>query len=154
MAVKNEWVSRIASPASSNRRVVHVAASCRSRPSFVRRLSRIACARVVVKGLVFGQSGDRPFDPTSAVTRARKAWSAVALTSITFHECRHTYASFMIAAGANAKAISSYMGHASVTITYDRYGHLMPGNEAEAALLLDDYLASAASCSDGRTGVR
>lgn len=35
---------------------------------------------------------------------------------------------------------TGYMGHASVTITYDRYGHLMPGNEEEAAALLDVYL--------------
>jgi integrase len=49
----------------------------------------------------------------------------------------------MIAAGVNAKALSSYMGHASMTITYDRYGHLMPGNEDEAARLLDEYLARA-----------
>jgi hypothetical protein len=34
------------------------------------------------------------------------------------------------------------MGHSSVTITYDRYGHLMPGSEAEAAGLLDAYLAA------------
>jgi hypothetical protein len=27
-----------------------------------------------------------------------------------------------------------------VTVTYDRYGHLMPGNEDEAAALLDAYL--------------
>jgi hypothetical protein len=46
----------------------------------------------------------------------------------------------MIAAGVNAKALCSYMGRASVTITYDRYGHLMPGNEDEAAALLDAYL--------------
>ena len=46
----------------------------------------------------------------------------------------------MIAAGVNAKALSTYMGHASVTITYDRYGHLMPGNEDEAAGQLDAYL--------------
>ena len=36
----------------------------------------------------------------------------------------------------NAKALSIYMGHASVM-----YGHLMPGNEAEEAELLDAYLA-------------
>jgi integrase len=46
----------------------------------------------------------------------------------------------MIAAGVNAKALSSYMGHSSIQITYDRYGHLMPGNEEEAAGLLDAYL--------------
>jgi hypothetical protein len=34
------------------------------------------------------------------------------------------------------------MGHASVTITFDRYGHLIPGNEAEAAKLLDRYLTA------------
>jgi integrase len=57
------------------------------------------------------------------------------------HECRHTYASFAIAAGVNAKALSTYMGHANISITLDRYGHLMPGNEAEAAGLLDAFLS-------------
>jgi hypothetical protein len=49
----------------------------------------------------------------------------------------------MIAAGVNAKALSTYMGHSSITITYDRYGHPMPGNEDEAAALLDTYLERA-----------
>ena len=35
---------------------------------------------------------------------------------------------------------SPYMGHASITITLDRYGHLFPGNEEEAAQLVDAYL--------------
>jgi integrase len=43
----------------------------------------------------------------------------------------------------NPKALSAYMGHASVSITFDRYGHLMPGSEAEAASLLDAYLTGA-----------
>jgi hypothetical protein len=34
-----------------------------------------------------------------------------------------------------------YTGHSSVRITLDRYGHSMPGNESEAAELLDNYLA-------------
>jgi hypothetical protein len=42
----------------------------------------------------------------------------------------------MIAAGANAKALSTFMCHAKIGITLDRYGHLMPGSEAEAAGLL------------------
>lgn len=63
------------------------------------------------------------------------------LEPIGLHECRHTYASFMIAAGVNAKAISTYLGHASIAITMDRYGHLMPGAEHEAAGMLDAYLA-------------
>jgi site-specific recombinase XerD len=48
----------------------------------------------------------------------------------------------MIAAGVNAKALSTFMGHANISITLDRYGHLMPGTEAEAAKLLDTYLTA------------
>jgi integrase len=91
-------------------------------------------------GFVFGREDGRTFAPSSVVLRAETAWAAAGLTPIGLHECRHTFASFMIAAGVNAKALSTYMGHASVTITFDRYGHLMPGNDAEAARLLDRYL--------------
>ena len=51
----------------------------------------------------------------------------------------------MIAAGVNAKALSTYMGHSSVSITLDRYGHMMPGNEAEATRQLDAYLDAASA---------
>lgn len=94
-------------------------------------------------GLFFGRTVEIPFQPTSVVNRARRAWKDAGLEPITLHEARHTFASMMIAAGVNAKALSTYMGHATVAITYDRYGHLMPGNEAEAAGLLDTYLARA-----------
>jgi integrase len=46
----------------------------------------------------------------------------------------------LIAAGVNAKAITSYLGHASIQTTFDLYGHLMPGNEDEAVALVDAYL--------------
>jgi hypothetical protein len=46
----------------------------------------------------------------------------------------------MIAAGVNAKALSSYLDHANIAITFDRYVHLMPGSEAEARDRLNAYL--------------
>jgi integrase len=91
-------------------------------------------------GLVFGRGPDEPFAPVTVNRRAQRAWKRAGLAPIGLHECRHTFASFMIAAGVNAKALSTYMGHASVTITFDLYGHLMPGNEQQAARLLDAYL--------------
>jgi hypothetical protein len=39
------------------------------------------------------------------------------------------------------------MGHANISITLDRYGHLMPGSEEQVAGLLDTYLAARASRS-------
>ena len=76
----------------------------------------------------------------AASTNSAKAWKKAKLERITLHECRHSFASLMIAAGVNAKALQTFMGHANISITLDRYGHLMPGTEAEAAGLLDAYL--------------
>ena len=75
-------------------------------------------------GLLFGRTATRPFDDRALKLTAEKAWHAAGLTPITLHEARHTYASLLIAAGVNSKAVSTYMGHASITITLDRYGHL------------------------------
>jgi integrase len=92
-------------------------------------------------GWVFPSAdGSRPFDSAWATTKARRAWAAAGRAPIGLHECRHSYAAYAIAAGINPKALSSYMGHSSITVTLDRYGHLMPGNEAEAARMLDGYL--------------
>jgi len=94
-------------------------------------------------GLVLGAAAERPFCPSVISRRAKRAWLKASLQPITLHEARHTFASLMIAAGVNAKSLSTYMGHSSVTITYDRYGHLMPGNEADSVALFDSYLAGA-----------
>ncbi len=92
---------------------------------------------------VFGRNAVEPFEPSTVYKRARKAWRTAGLEPITPHHCRHTCASLMIAAGINAKALSTYMGHSSIQITFDLYGHLMPGYIDEAAGMLDAYLARA-----------
>jgi len=52
----------------------------------------------------------------------------------------------MIAAGVNAKALDLH-GALLDPVTLDRYGHLMPGNEGEAAGMLEGYLARAGACA-------
>ncbi len=92
---------------------------------------------------VFGATPTMPFYRSTPRARGRSSWIAAGLEPIGLHECRHTFASLMIHAGVNAKALSTWMGHASVAITFDRYGHLMPGGEAEGAAMLDAYLERA-----------
>jgi integrase len=93
--------------------------------------------------LVFGRTASDPFVASTIRARALKAWGEAdpPLDPIGLHQCRHTYASFLIAAGANAKALSVVMGHASIEISFNRYGHLMPGAEEEVGKRLHDYLA-------------
>ncbi len=69
----------------------------------------------------------RPFNGEKLTERADEAWKSAGPNRITLHGCRHTFASLMIAAGVNAKALSTFMGHANISITLDRYGHLPTG---------------------------
>ena len=101
---------------------------------------RIATGEPPVDALVFADRSGKPFQAATIYRRADRAWKAQALGRLRLHQARHTYASFMIAAGVNAKALSSFMGHSSIKVTFDLYGHLMPGTEAEAAALLDRFL--------------
>ena len=100
-------------------------------------------------GFVFSVDGTRPFDPPNAIRTARRTWARAGLAPMGFHRARHAYASFMIAAGVNAKALSTYMGHSSIVVTIDRYGHLMPGSEREAAERLDKFLLQQGAARPG-----
>jgi integrase len=90
--------------------------------------------------LFFGDEQGEALNAGALLRRARASWDRADLAPIGLHECRHSYAALMIAAGVNVKALSVYMGHSSITVTLDRYGHLMPGHEGEAAAMLSGYL--------------
>lgn len=99
---------------------------------------------------VFGRTAGEPFTPTIVRRRALAAWAAAEpkpLTPIGLHECRHTYVSLMHAAGLSLERIGDYVGHSSSYMT-DRYRHLLDGHEAEAATMLDDFLARSTRVPD------
>jgi integrase len=59
---------------------------------------------------------------------------------ITLHECRHTYASFLMAAGYTLKEIMEFMGHADLQMV-QRYVKLLPQpEESNPAERLNAYL--------------
>ncbi|MCB0909983.1 MAG: site-specific integrase [Nocardioidaceae bacterium] len=98
--------------------------------------------------LVFGRETDLPFIPSTVRNRALDAWGEGELDPIGLHECRHTFASLLIDAGANPKAIQEFMGHATIQMTFDRYGHLMPGRRDEIRASVDLYLERPSEASD------
>ncbi|MGI8559248.1 MAG: tyrosine-type recombinase/integrase, partial [Solirubrobacteraceae bacterium] len=75
------------------------------------------------------------------IEQAEDPSSVELLVPITLHEARHTCASLLIASGANAKVVQAVMGHATIGMTFDTYGHLMPGGLDEAAAAANSYLA-------------
>ena len=94
-------------------------------------------------GLVFGRTGSDPFVSDTLSKHAAKAWKVAGLAPITLPECRHTFASMMIAAGVNAKALSRYMGHHSIVIYPGPLRAPDARHEDEAAGMLDAYLQRA-----------
>jgi integrase len=68
-----------------------------------------------------------------------------------FHDLRHTCAALLIAAGAHSKAIQQRLGHSSIQITMDRYGHLLPDADDRLADVLDATHAAASAPSNVRS---
>jgi integrase len=65
----------------------------------------------------------------------------------TFHGLRHTHASYLIASGVPIKVISERLGHSSIAMTMDIYGHLLDGQDEAASDAFDQAL-KAASCKN------
>jgi hypothetical protein len=64
-----------------------------------------------------------------------------------YHKLRHSHASMLIAAGGNLKTIQERLGHSSIAVTIDLYGHLTEGAQATAAARLDCALGGALKLS-------
>lgn len=98
------------------------------------------------QGFVFG-TANKPFCPRSVTDRADTAWRKAGLRPITPHEARHVCASILIASGLNEKKVTVPMGHSSISTTYDIYGHLFEGSEAEDAEQVAAYLDAQQECA-------
>jgi Phage integrase family len=105
--------------------------------------------------LVFASEKGTPLDGHNFVRRVfEPALRRAGLPKIRFHDLRHTFASLLIAQGEHPKLISEQLGHASVQITLDRYGHLLPasydsaGERLNAALFGTGLQAFAGSGAD------
>ena len=66
-----------------------------------------------------------------------------------FHDLRHTCASLLINKGVSPKYIQRQLRHDSIQTTFDRYGHLFPETNEEAARVLDDAILGRDVSSNG-----
>lgn len=91
--------------------------------------------------LVFCSKDGTPLDQANLYNRMfQPTLRRAGLRRIRFHDLRHTYASMLINQGENLKYVQAQLGHASITTTVDRYGHLMPDAHVGASERLDATL--------------
>ena len=90
-------------------------------------------AEWVDSGLVFSMPDGRGWHP-DVITRAfARLVERSGLPRIRLHDLRHSHATHLLAAGTNVRVTSERLGHASVAFTLDVYGHVLPGQQADAA---------------------
>jgi integrase len=66
----------------------------------------------------------------------------VGLPDIRRHDLRHTAATLLLAKGVHPKLVQHLLGHASITMTLDRYSHWIPPMGRATATAMDDALES------------
>jgi len=91
-----------------------------------------------VDDLIFANGAGNPIDGTNLLRqRFHPTLARAGLRRIRFHDLRHTNVALRIAVGENMKSIQAQSGHASITTTLDRYGHLLPQASEGSAERLD-----------------
>jgi integrase len=89
-------------------------------------------------GLVFPSPAGAVWRKDNFMARIfRPAVRRAGLAPLRFHDLRHTYAALMVAAGAHPKLLQAQLGHTSISVTLNTYGHLFPDAFADIGDELD-----------------
>lgn len=92
-------------------------------------------------GLIFATRKGTPLDAQNVVNRHFKPLlSRAGLPPIRWHDLRHTCATLLLGRGVHPKLVQHLLGHASITMTLDRYSHWIPSMGRHAAVGMDEAL--------------
>jgi integrase len=82
----------------------------------------------ILDDLVFPSPAGSVLDPDNLIKRYfLPAVEHARLRRFRFHDLRHTFGSHLLQAGASIVYVKEQMGHHSIQVTVDTYGHLVPG---------------------------
>lgn len=87
----------------------------------------------VDSGLIFTSVIGTPMDPDNFAKQFVRLCGSAGLGHWHPHEARHSAASVMLAQGVPLEVVSEVLGHSSIYITKDVYGHLTEGAKRDAA---------------------
>ena len=72
----------------------------------------------------------------------RRLLAQAGIRPVRLYDLRHTAATLGIAAGVSVKVISDQLGHASISFTLERYSHVLPSIQDEAAAKVERLLVA------------
>lgn len=93
--------------------------------------------------LVFTREDGSWLHPERASEWFDQAWKGSGVNKrITMHGLRHTHATLGLKAGIQAKVMQERLGHSSIKVTLDYYGHVLEGMDADAATIFGTKILS------------
>lgn len=105
------------------------------------RVERMRAANIWTEtGHVFTTETGKPVDPRNVFRALQAAAKKAKLEGIGLHTLRHSAATAMLENGVNLKAVSAFLGHSSIAITGDIYGHVTDDAARAAANALADAI--------------
>jgi integrase len=96
----------------------------------------------VMEGWLFQTPVGTQIDPSNLRKLFNRLLTDAKLRRIRFHDLRHTFASLLLQNSESPAYVKEQMGHSSIQVTVDIYGHLVPGGNRQAVDRLDDASAS------------
>ena len=90
--------------------------------------------------LIFVSTIGLPLKQRVVKRKFRKLLAMAEIRPVRLYDLRHTAATLTIAAGVSVKVISDQLGHASISFTLERYSHVLPSIQDEAAAKVEQLL--------------
>lgn len=100
----------------------------------------VAGSRWKESGLVFTSRDGGPLDGSNVTKEFQRCLTDAGLPRMRFHELRHSAASLMLAQGVPLRTVMEVLGHSTITLTANTYGHLFPSLMQDAADAMDRAL--------------
>jgi integrase len=105
-----------------------------------------------VDELVFHRSSGAPIEQNYIRRVFKRVLKKAELREIRPHDLRHTFASLLLTQGESPVYVKEQLGHSSIQITVDIYGHLIPGANRGAVNKLDDAPSCTPSAPTNKKG--
>lgn len=91
-------------------------------------------------GLVFASHLGTPLEPRNVNRRFGTARAAAGLEWVRLHDLRHAFATFLLDQGEELRTVMDLLGHSTIRLTADTYGHVLPSRARSAADAIDRAL--------------
>jgi integrase len=152
--VGSEWVLVPPKTRSSERRVPLPPQATAALEAERERQDRARIAagdRWIDNGLVFTLPNGRPVSGRCALNWFAVALAAAGLPPMRFHDLRHAYATLLITIENNPRVVMELMGHSTIAVTMNLYGHVSEDTARVATQRLGDAFSAATVTQPGAT---